>query len=234
MPDRDKPSEPKAPPPPVVVAVSQGEATAVPYAGPDRRGDGGAHHRDVTVNVPSQPGEPAWQIGWPQWAKLLYHLGPFTLICGAMVVAGGCFMRERANDRAYDRADRMEEREIRRAEAAQYQRQNEIISAKFDTLVAKIDAAMDRSTANQAEARAGRAAVERVAKELEDALGKLFLELKRLGKPKPKEADPDPGPSFSFGFPSPIPGLTDHDPPEEMPPVEVAPGPRPRPTDGTR
>ena len=216
MPDRTDPTVP-----PVVVAVNPGDPEPS-YAGPNRRSGNGANRSraDVNVNLPGGSDEPAWQRDWPRWAKLLWHLGPFSLICGAMIVGGGCFMRERSTDRANDRADRMEEREIRRAEAAQYQRHNDLVSAKFDALVSKIDAAMERSTA-------GRLAIERLGKELEDALERLFAELKKLAPRKQPKADPSPD---LLGFVNPIWWLADHAPPKVMPgeaPAALAPPPRP-------
>lgn len=210
----------------VVVAVSQGEVT---HQGEDRRSQSDTNHPNVNVNMPGRDEEPVWQRGWPKWAKMMWHMGPFSMVC--LVFLGGvtCVAQERAADRAYDRADRIEERELRRAEADQYQRHNDVITTKFDALVTKIDVAMERATTN-------RLTVERIQRELTDALDRLFAELKRLvpgRKPVAKDKDKEKDDPQAAGVASPILGLTDHAPPMRMPaPTELAPMPRSGDTTG--
>jgi hypothetical protein len=210
--------------------ASEHPALPADYTGADRRAPTGGTALSAAVGAAAGAAagtaankEPEYMRGWPQWAKLLWYQGPFAIIC--IIFLGGvtCVAQERAADRANDRADRMEEREIRRAEAAQYQRQNDVVATKFDALVAKIDAALER-------ANTSKLSIERIERELTDALEKLFAELKRLVPYRKPTMGADADLDLE-GFLNPIWWLADHAPPKVMP--ALAPSPRPCETTGS-
>ena len=239
MPDKTNPP----PVPPVVVAVNPSDH-APAYVGEERRQGGSTGQTGgLSVNIQPQPPPTDQSLLYgvpPKWSGWV-RLGTVGVLVTLAVVA---FYDMRAGSRrAEEREDRryLDAVEMQRATSAENGRNMGALINKFEALIAKVDASMDRVTTVGSEVRTSRVTMEQMTQRLEDALNRLFAELKRL-VPAPKKTIPptpmdkptgvDAG-EIGGGFLNPIWWLTaDHAPPKVMDPsTELAPRPRiiPRP-----
>ena len=240
MPDKTNPPPPV---PPVVVAVNPSDH-APTYVGEERRQGGSTGQTGgLSVNIQPQPPPTDQSLLYgvpPKWSGWV-RLGTVGVLVTLAVVA---FYDMRAGSRrAEEREDRryLDAVEMQRATSAENGRNMGALINKFEALIAKVDASMDRVTTVGSEVRTSRVTMEQMTQRLEDALSRLFAELKRL-VPAPKKTIPPmtdkptgvDASEIGGGFFNPIWWLVDHAPPKVMdPPTELAPRPRiiPRPTD---